>query len=591
MLNPNPFGRIVGYRTRKKVKNHPLVKHNLHLASRILNYIFVAFPLLFCYGCAKQGYPEGGPRDVQPPTCLGAVPSSGALHFDGKQFVLHFDEYFVLKDVENNVIVSPPFKHKPQYSVKGRDLVVTWNDTLRPDMTYLFQFKEAIADFTEGNVLSSVDYAFSTGDIIDSLTLCGRVVDAFSHEAPEKVCAVYLFDADADDSVISKALPRFNTRTNKSGYFRFANLPQGRYRLVAIDDADRDYHYNPSEAIAFLDTVVSPAYMPQFEAKGDSAKHKTLDTAKVFSRMLYMSLGDAVPQHVVDAKFLQAGVAQIITAKPMQEPRLSTGDSVIYHLHPGHDTITLWTLNPQCRVLRLPLWDSTGVDDTLSLRFTQKRAKRGTGASKSSQQWVSWSVASPLGFFQRPALRFSVPVADSIPLRLDSAVAYLSLPDSHLSHYPLLIDSSRLSAVVPVEFKGGEQFQLTFPARRLANIFGESHDTLRISSKVQGPESYGVISIGINAPDADAPVMVQLLSDNKVVDEQRVSAQGTALFPNRTPGEYKVRAFVDYNDNGHWDAGNYYQHRQPEPVYYFSKTLKLRQNWEIKELWQMSDAK
>ena len=129
-------------------------------------------------GCAKQGYPNGGPKDEQPPKAVGAKPQNESRNFNSRQFSIAFDEYIVVKDANNNVLISPPMREKPEYVTKGKRLVVKLHDTLQPDATYLFQFKGAIVDFTEGNVLPSFEYVFSTGDRMDTMMLAGRVLNA-----------------------------------------------------------------------------------------------------------------------------------------------------------------------------------------------------------------------------------------------------------------------------------------------------------------------------------------------------------------------------------------------------------------------------
>jgi hypothetical protein len=42
---------------------------------------------------------------------------------------------------------------------------------------------------------------------------------------------------------------------------------------------------------------------------------------------------------------------------------------------------------------------------------------------------------------------------------------------------------------------------------------------------------------------------------------------------------------VDNDGNGAWTPGDYWQHRQPEKVLLFEKTLELRENWDMEEKW------
>ena len=66
------------------------------------------------YACAKQGYPTGGPKDETPPVVLGTTPPNGTTNFDAKEFFIAFDEYVQVKSADENILVSPPMKQKPE---------------------------------------------------------------------------------------------------------------------------------------------------------------------------------------------------------------------------------------------------------------------------------------------------------------------------------------------------------------------------------------------------------------------------------------------------------------------------------------------
>ena len=191
---------------------------------RIYILSLLAFTLAVVLSCAKQGYPSGGPKDEKPPVVLSTTPANGSLNFGEKQFSIAFDEYVNIKDAENNILVSPPMNTKPEYTTKGRSVVVKLKDTLMPNTTYLFQFKEGIVDFNEGNPLPSFEYVFSTGSSIDSMTLRGQVLDAFTLKPFSQVVTVMAYGESqmADtlgDSIVAKVQPMYATRTDKEGNF------------------------------------------------------------------------------------------------------------------------------------------------------------------------------------------------------------------------------------------------------------------------------------------------------------------------------------------------------------------------------------
>ena len=76
-----------------------------------LLWVVILFSIL-SIGCAKQGFPSGGPKDITPPSAGEAIPPTNTTNFSAKEFYIPFDEYVVVKDAENNILISPPMKKK-----------------------------------------------------------------------------------------------------------------------------------------------------------------------------------------------------------------------------------------------------------------------------------------------------------------------------------------------------------------------------------------------------------------------------------------------------------------------------------------------
>ena len=109
--------------------------------------VFVAC-CCFSHSCANTTTPpSGGPKDTIPPVLLKATPESGTTQFpltDGR-ITLLYNEYTVVKTA-SDILLSPPTKRKPTAKVKGKNIVVTFNDTLRENKTYTLDFGQALVD-------------------------------------------------------------------------------------------------------------------------------------------------------------------------------------------------------------------------------------------------------------------------------------------------------------------------------------------------------------------------------------------------------------------------------------------------------------
>ena len=60
-------------------------------------------------------------------------------------------------------------------------------------------------------------------------------------------------------------------------------------------------------------------------------------------------------------------------------------------------------------------------------------------------------------------------------------------------------------------------------------------------------------------------------------------------FTTLNPSKYLLRAIYDTNKNERWDTGSYLNKIQPEQVIYFPKEIDVRANWEITEVFDLSN--
>lgn len=536
--------------------------------NRILHLLILAAGLFFLFSsCAKQGYPSGGPKDETPPVVLGTMPSNGTLHFDAKEFVITFDEYVTLKD-QSGVIVSPTMAKKPEFGTKGHGLVVKIKDTLQPATTYLFQFKNAIADFNEGNLLPSFEYVFSTGSTIDSMTLRGNVVDAFSLKPQGEGITVMAWAESqmADtlgDSIVCKVQPLYVTYPDKEGRFELNHLREGRYLLMAIADGDKNLRLGTAESVAFLDTLTTAWKMPVApdtahrdttaidSTRQDTTRRaaatlaSTTDTSAAADSLthtpepsLLLRLSESKKkevQRIQGSAFLSKGRIEIVAALPLSASytlRPVHADSsaalpLIYHQRGTKgDTLNVWLADSDCDSIRLLLTDTTGLNDTLVLRNKGSRSPAGPSllSKKLPSSFFRSTAKAQHPYFDTLWLTFANPVAgygsawlapDSLlPSPADTAVLVLTLSDSTYSRCAarLCRDSSTASAVgfrafIAFDGKPGAKYQFTLPQGLFVDIWGNPSDSITITTEYTKTENYGNLFLTLLADTAAADTL------------------------------------------------------------------------------------
>lgn len=204
-------------------------------------------------GCANIIPPAGGPRDSLPPQLVRASPPDSTVNFSGHRIVLEFDEFIDAQNTQS-VLVTPYPQSPPSFESRLRTLTITMRDTLEPNTTYTINFGDAIKDVNEGNILRNFEYAFSTGAALDSLTFRGNVLVAETGRVDSNMVVVLY--RNLDDSAIVNDRPRYITKLDRSGSFRFTNLPAGTFALYAFGDANSRRYPGRAQLFAFADSPV-----------------------------------------------------------------------------------------------------------------------------------------------------------------------------------------------------------------------------------------------------------------------------------------------------------------------------------------------
>jgi hypothetical protein len=233
------------------------VKMNkINIAITCILLILCANSSVFLTGCAQIGAPTGGPKDTIPPTLVRAAPESRTTNFPGQRIVLQFDEYIAVEDILNNVLVSPYQPIPPVISYNFRTVTVRFRDILLPNTTYSINFGNAIRDLNEGNPLKGFEFTFSTGDVIDSLSVSGNVTMSETGLVDSSV--LILLYNNLSDTAVRTMDPSYIARVRGDGFFEFKNLPPGNFNVFALRDGDNSRTYNSkSEAFAFLDSSIT----------------------------------------------------------------------------------------------------------------------------------------------------------------------------------------------------------------------------------------------------------------------------------------------------------------------------------------------
>ena len=224
--------------------------------------IFILISVINGPGCANIIPPQGGPKDSIPPLLIKATPVDSTRNFKTNKITLSFNEFIELQDAYQNVMVSPAQKSSPDVKSNLNTITVRLKDSLDPNTTYSINFRDAIKDFSEGNILKGFTYIFSTGAYIDSLELRGKVVLAETGKVDSTM--IVMLHTSADDSIVRKEKPRYIAMVDGKGNFVFKNLPPRTFYLFALKDESGLRLYQDSKNLfAFADKPVTAQIQPE----------------------------------------------------------------------------------------------------------------------------------------------------------------------------------------------------------------------------------------------------------------------------------------------------------------------------------------
>ena len=566
---------------------------------------------IFSHSCANTTQaPRGGLKDTIPPVLVKVSPKPGTTHMPlkGSEISFTFNEYVVVKDPKA-IYLSPPQVKSPKYKIKGKSLVVYFEEELRPDLTYTLDITGAVGDNNEGNLFSGFTTYFSTGDTADSMYLTGTVVDC-NDLKPIKGATVMLYK-DQSDSAVFLQRPVASGRTDDWGFFSIRNIKDTVYRVYALVDASANNVYNPEEdKIAFLDTLVMPRHVVN-DSVPELKKFDMKDTLKCLSRRSDVTLN----------VFREKPEKQMLMNKKRTSDRaayitfMSTDtriDSLWFNHFPPEKVITEFNI-PRDSLL---LWinDSRRMPDTLHLFVKYWKTDSLNTLVPVTEDYKLVDENRPKGRTRRAVvhedtickLKLTVTPEtfeqDGIALEFDDP-PFLGYFDSLLfksvnpkqveqrEKFSIKRDSLNLRRYIimpQVSIQDGYEYIFKVPHRVFMDINGHWNDSTQV--KVAKPQDDELSTFTLNLSGVKNKYIIHLLDENKsrVLREYVVDSDRALFFPYLKKGAYCIRVIEDVNRNGIVDTGSLLHHRQPEKVR-FLKT-KDKETFDIPERSEIEQA-
>lgn len=528
--------------------------------------VFFILLSLFFASCAKRGSITGGLKDTLAPVLRSSFPKNFNTNFNGKEIKLTFDEYIKLKDINKQLIISPPMKTEPLITptIATKFLSIKIYDTLQPNTTYSFNFGQSITDNNEGNSLNQFKYVFSTGSYIDSLSLGGTIKDAYNKE-PDNFVSVMLYEMNEkfNDSVVYNATPRYITNTLDSlKTFRLENLKAGKYMLVALKDKNKNNKFNPKEEkIGFIKQAITIPNDTLYELElfQETLPFKTNKPIQTSGNRLYIG-------YEGKQNFDKSKPEVILKKNGLVVP------SVVTQM-PKKDSLQVWYKSIKTDSLSLSVKKG---DYNKEYAFKVKDQKKDTLTVTAIQN-------GNLNFRERFTLETSTPLVafDNTKIKLinglKEAVDFKTEYD--VFNQKMFFDFKKVPS---------EKYEVTLLPGALIDFFDKQNDTLSYKLSTKDVEEFGNLRVKLQNVKK-FPVMIELANDKGDVLASEYSEKETAInFDLLEPAIYSLRIIYDDNKNKQYDSGNFLEKRYSEEVIYFSKEIDVRSNWDVEQVFDVS---
>ena len=530
-----------------------------------IRYLILTGVFSILYACARQTTPDGGPKDLAPPKLMRSSPSNNEKNFKEKILTFYFSEQVKLKEPKEEIIITPEPAKNLFYLAKQNRITIESKTAWKDSTTYSIAFREAIQDITESNPIENLRIAFSTGSIIDSLTLHGKIVDALTEKIPQKI-TVAIHQSDTFN--IFQHAPSYFTKTDKNGRFVITNLKPGSYKVYAFDDKNKNLK---------VETKTEPfGFYPGWVTLKE----------KVDTLQLILISMDSRPIRLTNVrhtdKFSTVKFNKSLVTYSAHIPNKSIlnafGDDqseikFFHHLTPPDSLpVTLQGTDSLNQKIDTLFYIKAGTNASIKEAFKYELLKPDINAES--------AVFTATVTINKPILKINF---DSIFFKIDTLNR---IPFTPLNiQYDTANNKIQIHKELDKKILGRLTAPLEFYIGTATFISIENDSSKKVSKRITQPKPEDTATLLLEVQTSKTDYEIQLITtDYKIIQTARNAKKIT--FKNVPPAEYKIRIYLDQNNNNKWDPGNINLDIPPEPTFFYKNEagkyqFPLRANWQV----------
>ena len=514
--------------------------------------------------CAQIVAPTGGKKDTLAPVIVKLFPANQSKNFNGKQIDILFDEYISVDNIQQQLSITPNLEGTYETKIMPKGVRLTFDKPFKENTTYSFNFRNTFKDMNERNIAKNIRLVFSTGKIIDSLKVSGKVKNPLTNKPMIDVSVgIYFY---SDTLTPKKIKPYYFIKTDSSGIFTIENIAAGKYKIYAVTDANNNLLYDEAkENLGIIkDTITLKSNLENLEIN--------------IARM------EKIPNKVVKAR-TTSNYAYIDYYRGIKNVRINFADkkdSMVYQQTEAKSIRIFNTNQIYADTIKVKI----SITDSLDRVFThdqkikfKEKPKKNDGVKDEFNLKTKPSNGEDIDLKEVGyTFNFTKPVKiydlNKIEFMNDTLVR---VP---VTERDIKWNIEKTELKIKVDGKKAKDYvRLKMPKGTFISVENDSTQKYVSTHPIRDPENYGTISGEVKNPKKKG-FFVELLNEQYEI-VQKVDNVLKYEFAFVKAGTYYVRMNVDENRNGKWDSGDLEKNILPESIKFSPDKIKLKQNFEL----------
>jgi Bacterial Ig-like domain len=535
---------------------------------RIKQIVLISFLSLMIaemlLSCAQIVVPSGGKKDTLAPTIVKIIPENQTKNFKGKQIEILFNEYVSVDNIQQQLSITPNLEGTYETKIMPKGARLTFDKPFKDNTTYSFNFRNTFKDKNESNIAKNIRLVFSTGKIIDSIKVSGKVKNPLTNKPMIDVSVgMYIY---SDTLNPKKIKPYYFMKTDSSGIFTIENVASGKYRIFAVTDANNNLLYDEAkENLGIIrDTITLKSNLENLEinvARMEKIPNKVLKV-RTTSNYAYIDYNRGIKK--VKINFTDKKDSMVYQQTEAKSIRIFNTNQVFADTVKVKISVTdsldrVFTHEQKIKFKEKPK-KNDGIKDEFNLK-----TKPSNGEDIDLKEiGYTFTFTKPIKYYDLNKVEFMNDTLVRVPV----------------TEKDIKWNSEKTELKIKVDGKKAKEYvRLKMPKGTFISVENDSTTNFIASHPIRDPEKYGILSGEVKNPKKKS-FIVQLLDEQYQV-VQKVDNVLKYEFAFVKAGMYNIRLIVDENRNERWDSGDLEKNILPEKIIFIKDKIKLKQNFEL----------